>query len=102
MTLDRVENNEYVLQNSDFKDHSPGKDLSFALKKAFLVLRIPLKNPYYDSYEVVVDIVRQTQSNLYEDDEIRLKVVNEDFENMEANKWHLLPQAYTIELVPDR
>ena len=92
MTLDRVEKDEYVLQNSDFKDHSPGKDLSFALKKAsFKVLRILLKNPYYDSYEVVVDIVRQTQTNLYEDDEIRLKVVNEDFKNMEANKWHLLP-----------
>ena len=25
MTLDRVENDEYILQNTDFKDHSPGK-----------------------------------------------------------------------------
>ena len=66
------------------------------------MLRIPLKNPYYDSYDVVVDVVRQTQSNLYEDDEIRLKVVNEDFKNMEPNKWHLLPQAYMIELVLEK
>ena len=36
MTLDRVENDEYVLQNSDFKDHSPGKQFTLKLNITFL------------------------------------------------------------------
>ena len=50
MTLDRVENGDYILQNSDFADHSPGKKLFCFQNEPLLVLRIPLKNPYYSDY----------------------------------------------------
>ncbi|CAG5102079.1 Oidioi.mRNA.OKI2018_I69.chr1.g134.t1.cds [Oikopleura dioica] len=87
MTLDRIENDEYMLQNNDFKEHSP-------------VLRIPLKNPYYAAYEYFCDIYFKTQCNLYEDDEIKLQIVNDEYGNMDENTWYLLPEAYTLELIP--
>ena len=65
-----------------------------------LVLRIPLKNPYYANYFYVFDTVNANKTNFYEDSKIRLKVVNDAFGNMEKDKWYLLPQAYTIELIP--
>ena len=66
-----------------------------------MVLRIPLKNPYYASYEYVFDLVNQTQSNCYEDDEIKLEVVNEQFGNMKKNTWYLHPEAFTLQLIPE-
>ena len=100
MTLDRVENGEYILQNSDFKNHSPGKKSSFPRNKARSVIRIPLKNPYYVTFGFVFDLDNRTQSNIYEDSEIKLAVVNEQFGNMDENKWYLHSEAYTIELSP--
>ncbi|CAG5103712.1 Oidioi.mRNA.OKI2018_I69.chr1.g901.t1.cds [Oikopleura dioica] len=88
MTLDRVENDEYVLQNTDFKDHSPA-------------LRIPLKNPYYEKFDFVrFYFDNDTRTAEFEEDGMKIKVVNEhpSIDNMEANTWYLMPTAFTLKL----
>ena len=89
MTLDHVENDEfYVLQNTDYKDSSPGNKFDYKTQnEPVSVLRIPLKHPYYASYYE------------YWDNNGKVKCVNDEIGNMETDTWYLLPQAYTIELV---
>ena len=66
----------------------------------FSVIRIFLKHPYYASFEYISHLHNETQSNVYEDAAMKLKFVNEKFGNMEKETWYLLPEAYTIQLIP--
>ena len=103
MTLDRIENDEYVLQNTDLVNHSPGKLSIFQKQIQYFskVIRIFLKHPYYASFEYISHLHNETQSNVYEDADMKLKFVNEKFGNMEKETWYLLPEAYTLHLIPD-
>ena len=85
MVLDRVENSEFILQNT-LIDHSGSQ------------VRIPLSREFYASYEMIEDCY-----NTYNDyvnhgpnNEI-IALINEQF-NMETERWYLLPQAYSITL----
>ncbi|CBY11880.1 unnamed protein product [Oikopleura dioica] len=85
MTLDRIENGEYVLQNTQFSvDHPP-------------VIKIKQTRPYYDSSSFVTNLFNQTGDNFYDDGVLKMKLVNETL-FMNKNCWYLLPQAYSLKL----
>ncbi|CBY36229.1 unnamed protein product [Oikopleura dioica] len=86
MTLDRIENGEYILQNTQFSDEHPA------------VIRIEQTRPYFHpSYEFVNNLCIQTQNNIYVEGNIKLRFVNQN-RLMRYNKWYLLPQAYSLTL----
>ncbi|CBY40044.1 unnamed protein product, partial [Oikopleura dioica] len=55
MTLDRIENGEYVLQNTQFSVNHPP------------VIKIKQTRPYYDSSSFVTNLFNQTGDNFYDD-----------------------------------
>ena len=85
MVLDRIENSEFILQNT-LIDHSGSQ------------IRIPLTREYYASYEMMEDCYNCYNDYVYYGDNNEfLALVNEQF-NMDTEKWYLLPQAYSITL----
>ncbi|CBY14731.1 unnamed protein product [Oikopleura dioica] len=88
MTLDRIENNEYVLQNNQFSvDHPP-------------VIRIKQRLPYYAVPHFIAHLIYQTGNNIEVVGNIQNVLISERH-NMNENEWYLLPHAYSITLVPE-
>ena len=91
MVLDRVDDssNEYIIQNSDFDRGTP-------------VMRIPKAREYYANEEVMLENNIGPGEFKYKGPNGEcMSLVNEDFgDTMKSNKWYLLPQAYSITLVP--
>ena len=92
MVLDRVDDstNEYVIHNTSFNEGGP-------------VLRIPKKNAYYISNPNMMNLnaAGQYKLNLQSGEEWTL--VNENVKNtMKPKTWYLLPQAYSLTLVPEQ
>ena len=85
MVLDRIENSEFILQNTLIA-HSGSQ------------IRIPVSREFYADEEMMKDCYNSYQDFVYfgDNNEI-LELVNEEF-NMETEKWYLLPQAYSITL----
>ncbi|CBY13196.1 unnamed protein product, partial [Oikopleura dioica] len=65
MTLDRIENGEYILQNTQFSVNHPA------------VIKIKQTRPYYDSSSFVTNLFNQTGDNFYDDGLLKMKLVNE-------------------------
>ena len=95
MVLDRIEhendcfNAEYVIQNTSFAEDGP-------------VLRIPKTRAYYVKESMMH--ANQTGPNefkYYGQNGDFMWLVNERFGNMQPETWYLLPQAYSIKLVPE-
>ena len=89
MVLDRIENCEFVLQNS-LIDHSGSQ------------IRIPLSRDFYASEEMMKDCFDCYNDFVYYGDNNEfLTLTNEQFNNMSEERWYLLPQAYSITLTPE-
>ena len=85
MVLDRIENSEFILQNTLIA-HSGSQ------------IRIPVSREYYAVYEMMEDCYnRYNNFVFYGDNNEFLELVNENF-NMKTEKWYLLPQAFSITL----
>ncbi|CBY43091.1 unnamed protein product, partial [Oikopleura dioica] len=85
MTLDRIENGEYVLQNNQFSDPSS------------TVIRIKQRYPHYAAEPFVSNLENQTGDNIFIDGNIKIELVNEQY-YMPRNRWFLLPYAYSLNL----
>ncbi|CBY34846.1 unnamed protein product [Oikopleura dioica] len=85
MTLDRIENGEYVLQNNQFTDHSS------------TVIRIKQRYPHYAAEPFVSNLENQTGDNIFIDGNIKIELINEQY-YMTRNRWFLLPYAYSLKL----
>ena len=87
MTVDRIENKEYILQNT-LTSHSPFQ------------IKIPLKRQYYATYEMMEECLDFFNDYVfYGPNNEFLTLANEKF-NMKEKTWYLLPQAYSIALTP--
>ena len=91
MVLDHVDNStdEYVIQNTDFQHGGA-------------VLRIPKTREYYASEDVMLQNRNQYgEFKYYGQNGEFMWLVNEDFGNTtKQNSWYLLPQAYSLTLIP--
>ena len=85
MVLDRIERDEYVLQNTLVR-HSPTE------------IRISQKNPYYAAYEKIVGNNQILNDYVYRRNGQILDLVNERINNMNPGRWYLCPTAYFITL----
>ncbi|CBY14411.1 unnamed protein product [Oikopleura dioica] len=85
MTLDRIENGEYVLQNNQFSD------------KSSTVIRIKQRYPHYEAEPFVSNLENQTGDNIFIDGNIKIELINEQY-YMPRNRWFLLPYAYSLKL----
>ena len=105
MVLDHIENPadyakaNYVIHNTSFAEGGP-------------VLKIPKTRPYYVAWDVMLN----NQTGLYEFKYYGPQVaipngpkpgdfmwlMNEQSGMMQPNTWYLLPQAYSIALIPDQ
>ena len=92
MLLDRVENYNYVLQNTLI--HNSGS------KNFKNQLKIPLDRPYYGSPEMMVHYNNLNNRYVICDDTgmVVAKLVNENYNVMMSGTWYLLTQAYSITL----
>ncbi|CBY39014.1 unnamed protein product [Oikopleura dioica] len=87
MTLDRIENDEYVLQNSEISVPAP-------------VIKIKKTHPYYATIHDFNNYYdSRTGLSIYNDGSIKMKLVNEFATNMSYETWYLLPQAYSLKLI---
>ncbi|CBY13853.1 unnamed protein product [Oikopleura dioica] len=87
MTLDRIENDEYVLQNSEIS--VPAQ-----------VIKIKKTHPYYAPiHDFNYYYNSQTGLSIYNDGSIKMQLVNELATNMSCETWYLLPQAYSLKLI---
>ena len=92
MVLDRVDDstNEYVIHNTSFAEGGA-------------VLRIAKNNAYYtcDQRMMILNAAGEFKLNGQNGEEWSL--VNEFVQNtMKPKTWYLLPQAYSITLVPEK
>ena len=86
MILDRIENSNYILQNT-LIGHSTSQ------------LRIPLKRQYYADYDMMEDCFNCYNDYVYYGPNNEFcELANEEIKNMKPEEWHLLPQAYSITL----
>ena len=89
MVLDRVESDHYIVQNN-------------LLKFGGSSLQIPVKQAYYaESYMLRNSSTTRVSLDryLYENDGVKMFLVNENVNDMKFNKWYLIPQAYSFSLV---
>ena len=92
MVLDRVDDstNEYIIHNTSFDEGGP-------------VLRIPKKNAYYTSNQNMMNLNAGGQYKLNGQNGEVWTLVNENVGNtMKQQTWYLLPQAYSLTLVPEQ
>ena len=92
MVLDRVDDstNEYVIHNTSFDEGGP-------------VLRIPKKNAYYTSIPNMMNLNAAGRYKLNGQNGEEWTLVNENVGNtMKPKTWYLLPQAYSITLLPEQ
>ena len=102
MTLDRIENGEYVLQNNQFSDKSSTGTFNLfskfkITKTIILVIRIKQRYPHYAAEPFVSNLENQTGDNIFIDGNIKIELVNEQY-FMTRNRWFLLPYAYSLKL----
>ena len=85
MVLDRIENDEYILQNNQFRIDGS-------------IIRISRREGYYASYDVIISRYDQNSRDYvyYGDNNEFMRLVNEKTNNMRIDRWYLLPQAYMI------
>ena len=96
MVLDRIDNEfdynkaEYVIHNTSFAEGGP-------------VLRIPKTRAYYVDESVMrTNKTGPNEFKFYGQNGDFMWLANEQFGNtMRPNTWYLLPQAYSITLVPE-
>ncbi|CBY11116.1 unnamed protein product [Oikopleura dioica] len=92
MVLDHVDDitDEYVIQNSSFDHDGP-------------VLRIPKTREYYVNEDVMLqNNTGPGEYKYYGSNGKFMWLVNEDFGNtMKQKTWYLLPQAFSITLIPE-
>ena len=91
MVLDRVDlsTSEYVIANTSFDDGGP-------------VLRIHKKNAYYSSNPSMMKLNTAGQYRFNGQNGEEWTLVNENVGNtMKPKTWYLLPQAYSLTLVPE-
>ena len=89
MILDRVENDEYVLQNTL---HSSEIESSQNLP----LLRIDRQKRYYGNFDMINNssgVVNGPNGEFW-------LMTNELHHTMNEEEWYLLPQAYSITLTP--
>ena len=102
MTLDRIENGEYVLQNNQFSDKSSTGTFNLfsqfkITKTIILVIRIKQRYPHYAAEPFVSNLEKETGDNIFIDGNIKIELINEQY-YMKRNKWILLPYAYSLKL----
>lgn len=86
MTLDRIEECNYVLQNTMLSIDAP-------------FLRIKMDNPYYVTPERIYQKLSLKQESLIMlHDNVSMDMVNENFGEMKKEKCYLLPKAYSVSL----
>ncbi|CBY20715.1 unnamed protein product [Oikopleura dioica] len=86
MTLDRIEECNYVLQNTMLSIDAP-------------ILRIKMDNPYYVTPERIYQKLSLKQESLIMlHDNVSMDMVNENFGEMKKEKCYLLPKAYSLSL----
>ena len=90
MVLDRVESDHYIVQNN-------------FLKFGGSSLQIPVKQAYYAESNMLRNCSSTTRDSmnryLYENDGVKMFLVNENVNDMKYNNWYLIPQAYSFILV---
>jgi len=92
MGLDRVYDftNDYVVHNTSFDEGGP-------------VLKIPKKNAYYTTNPNMMNLNAAGQYKLNGQNGEEWTLVNENVGNtMKPKTWYLLPQAYSLTLVPEQ
>ena len=105
MTLDRIENGEYVLQNNQFSDKSSTGTFNLfsqfkITKTIILVIRIKQRLPHYAVPHFIAHLIYQTGNNIEVVGNIQNVLISERH-NTNENEWYLLPHAYSITLVPE-
>jgi hypothetical protein len=79
---------EYVIHNTAFEHGGP-------------VLRIPKTWPYYANENAMRRSMIGGEFKLNGPNGEFWRLVNEDFGNMKPKTWYLLPQSYSITLIPE-
>jgi hypothetical protein len=90
MILDRVENDEYILQNTL---HSS----EIASSQNLPLLRIARQKRYYaffDMFNNPSGVINRPNGEF-------LLLTNENSNSMMEEEWYLLPEAYSITLIPE-
>jgi hypothetical protein len=89
MILDRVESDEYVLQNTLFSNElAPSQNLP--------LLRIDRRKRYYGMF----NMYRNPNGVINRPNGEFLLLTNEYCNSMNEEEWYLLPKAYSITLTP--
>jgi hypothetical protein len=90
MILERVENDEYILQNTLFSSE-------LASSQRLPLLRIDRHKHYYDA---MFDLNKNPSGVVNRPNGERLLLTNEYGNSMNEEEWYLLPEAYSITLTP--
>ena len=85
MVLDCVERDSYILQNT-------------SIPYGGIKLEIPLSNEYYAHKDKALSCPNDGKIYKYCEDNIEMRLVNEELENMLTEKWYLYPTAYSLKL----
>jgi hypothetical protein len=89
MILDRVENDKYILQNTQHSSElAPSQNLP--------LLRIDRQNRYYGDFDMANNssgVVKGPNGKFW-------LLTNENHPTMNEEEWYLLPEAYSITLTP--
>ena len=96
MVLDRIDNPtdydkaEYILHNTSFAQGGP-------------LLKIPKTRAYYvNEFMMQNNQTGRNEFKFYGQNGEFMWLVNEKFRNMQPKTWYLLPQAYSITLLPEK
>jgi hypothetical protein len=89
MILDRVENDKYILQNTQHSSElAPSQNLP--------LLRIDRQNRYYGDF----DMMNNSNGVVNRPNGEFLLLTNENHPTLNEEEWYLLPEAYSITLTP--
>ena len=90
MILDRVENDEYILQNTLYSSE-------VASSQNLPLLRIDRQKRYYgnfDKFNNPSGVINRPNGEF-------LLLTNENSNSMMEEEWYLLPEAYSITITPE-
>ena len=94
MVVDKIEQKQYVLQNTDFKNYDSD------------IIRIPISRKYYVDEEFIQkcsDYYKdEPDPYIYRENNHERRLVHENHNKMKMGRWYLCPQAYSITLTPKR
>ncbi|CAG5104443.1 Oidioi.mRNA.OKI2018_I69.chr1.g1256.t1.cds [Oikopleura dioica] len=94
MTIDRVEDGLYILQNTQFSTESPKAHETPTVK-------IPLFDPYYVNAEDFWHHYQMNGRAILIEDDYTIEIVNERHPDMKTGRWYLCPEAYSLELIEE-